>query len=134
VDLKDLLEKYFGNTSYSSQVKIEDLLSANVNETLFCNAIDNLVKNGLKYNDSEKKEVRIYMEEGCLAIQDNGRGLTQKEFDKICNAYTKKKNSDLDEEAAGLGLNICVAILSEHGFSITCEKNDVGTKMKIKLT
>jgi hypothetical protein len=26
-----------------------------------------------------------------------------------------------------------VAILEEHGFIITCEKNEVGTKMKIKI-
>ncbi len=30
-------------------------------------------------------------------------------------------------------LNICVAILEEHGFQITCEKNEIGTKMKIKI-
>jgi len=26
-----------------------------------------------------------------------------------------------------------VAILEEHGFIITCEKNEIGTKMKIKI-
>jgi hypothetical protein len=26
-----------------------------------------------------------------------------------------------------------VAILHEHGFEITCEKNETGTKMKIKF-
>jgi hypothetical protein len=26
-----------------------------------------------------------------------------------------------------------VAILEEHGFEITCEKNEIGTKMKIKV-
>jgi len=30
-------------------------------------------------------------------------------------------------------LNICVAILEEHGFKLTCEKIDEGTKMKIKI-
>jgi hypothetical protein len=32
-----------------------------------------------------------------------------------------------------LGLNICLAILKEHKFSVTCEKNKVGTKIKIKF-
>ena len=42
-------------TSYKSQVDIEDLPKLNVNEILFCNAIDNLIKNGLKYNQNENK-------------------------------------------------------------------------------
>jgi hypothetical protein len=32
-----------------------------------------------------------------------------------------------------LGLNICKAILEEHGFKIFCEKNEIGTKIKIKM-
>jgi C4-dicarboxylate-specific signal transduction histidine kinase len=130
LDLKDILSKYISNTSYKSQVQIEDLTTANVNETLFCNAIDNLIKNGLKYNDSDSKLVKIYMEGNDLIVQDNGRGMTQKQFENICFSYSKK-NTDTDSK--GLGLNICLAILDEHGFNMTCEKNQIGTKIKINI-
>jgi len=133
VNLGSLILNYVNNTSYSSQVEIGDLIDANVNEILFCNAIDNLIKNGLKYNTNDKKFVKIFMEENYLIIQDNGTGLTQKEFDKICNLYNKKKNKDIDKDTYGLGLNICLAILEEHNFDLTCEKNEIGTKMKINL-
>jgi signal transduction histidine kinase len=132
-DLKELLSNHVANSSYSSQVEIGDLVTANVNEILFCNAIDNLIKNGLKYNDSEDKRVKIYMEYEHLVIQDNGRGLSQQQFEKVLFSYASKK-TEADEEASGLGLNICQAILSEHGFEMSCEKIDVGTKMKIKLS
>lgn len=126
VSLKDLIEKQILTTSYSNQVVVEELTNADVNETLFWNAIDNIIKNGLKYNKSDNKFVRIYMEDSFLVIQDNGIGLSQKKFDKIL----KQTKSDED---SGLGINICNAILTEHGFSLSCEEISNGTKMKIKL-
>jgi len=73
------------------------------------------------------------MENGYLVLQDNGVGMTQEQFDKICKTYNKKENKDIDKDTYGLGLNICLAILNEHGFDLSCEKNEVGTKMKINL-
>lgn len=139
-DLKDILKSYLESTSYSSQVSIEDLPTIPVNESLFCTAIDNLIRNGLKYNDSETKFVKIYfkkersqfgLSKKYLYIQDNGRGMSQEDFEYLSKPYTRKEGQK--ESGTGLGLNICVAILQEHGFSVSCEKNDVGTKMKIKL-
>lgn len=130
IDLKKLLFDYFNNTSYKDQIILEDLITTNVNEILFCGAIDNLVKNGLKYNDSEIKKVKIYMDENYLIVEDNGIGMSQDQFNDICLNYKNKKNK---ENESGLGLNISLAILTEHGFDLTCEKLKLGTKMKIKI-
>ena len=131
VDTKDLIWKYILPNSYSSQVEVSDLSDMEVNETLFCNAVENLIKNGLSYNDSEVKKVKIYNEEEYLIVEDNGRGFSQKDFEKHLTKYSKKADVTGDEK--GLGLNICVAILEEHGFKLTCEKIESGTKMKIKI-
>ena len=131
-NLTQVLTDYLSNTSYSSQVAIDQLPTIDVNQALFCTAIDNLIRNGLKYNDSETKVVAISMEdEEHIAIQDNGRGMTQADFDHLSQPYTRKEGQK--ETGTGLGLNICVAILNEHGFKVTCEKNEVGTKIKIKI-
>lgn len=131
-DLKHILDSYLASTSYKSQVLIKDLPTVDVNEALFCTAVDNLIRNGLKYNDSDSKVVTIYMDDDrTLVIQDNGRGITQEDFDHLSKPYTRKVGQK--EAGTGLGLNICVAILEEHGFHISCEKNDIGTKMKIKI-
>jgi PAS domain S-box-containing protein len=131
-NLTKILTDYLSNTSYTSQVAIDQLPTIDVNQALFCTAIDNLVRNGLKYNDSETKVVAISMEdEQHIVVQDNGRGMTQAEFDHLSQPYTRKEGQK--ETGTGLGLNICVAILNEHGFKITCEKNEVGTKIKIKI-
>ena len=131
VNAKDLIWKYISPNSYSVQVEISDLGDMEVNETLFCNAVENLIKNGLSYNDSEVKKVKIYNEEEYLIVEDNGRGFSQKQFEKHLTKYSKKADVTGDEK--GLGLNICVAILEEHGFKLSCEKIEGGTKMKIKI-
>ena len=130
-NLREILDSYLTSTAYRSQVLIDELPITDVNESLFCTAIDNLIRNGLKYNDSDSKFVKIFMENELLILQDNGRGLTQEDFEYLSQPYTRKENQK--ESGSGLGLNICIAILNEHGFKITCEKNDIGTKMKIKL-
>jgi PAS domain S-box-containing protein len=130
-DLKLILSDYLSSTAYISQVIIDELPTIEVNEALFCTAVDNLIRNGLKYNDSDSKFVKITSDEKYIYIQDNGRGITQEDFDHLSKPYTRKEGQK--ESGTGLGLNICVAILEEHGFNITCEKNEIGTKMKIKI-
>ena len=131
VNLRDILLSYLSSTSYIKQVEIKELVDFKVNEALFCTAVDNLIRNGLKYNDNSTKRVSIYMEnESILVIEDNGRGLTQDEFIEY-KAYTRKE--DQSENGSGLGLNICAAIIEEHGFKITAEKLEQGTKIRIQL-
>jgi PAS domain S-box-containing protein len=131
-NVKNILTDYLSSTAYISQVVLEDNLpTIEINEALFCTAVDNLIRNGLKYNDSETKFVKICYEDGSILIQDNGRGITQEDFNHLSKPYTRKEGQK--ESGTGLGLNICVAILEEHGFIIKCEKNEIGTKMKIKI-
>lgn len=131
-NLNAILNDYLSATAYRPQVIMEDLGESDVNESLFCTSIDNLIRNGLKYNDSDKKIVKIYKVDDALFVEDNGRGLSQEDFDHLSKPYTRKE--DQQESGSGLGLNICIAILEEHGFSITCKKlQEGGTQMKIKL-
>jgi len=130
--IKYILADYLSSTAYVSQVILDDSLpTIEVNEPLLCTAVDNLIRNGLKYNDSDSKFVKIYFEDDTICIQDNGRGITQEDFEHLSKPYVRKEGQK--ESGSGLGLNICVAILKEHGFDITCEKNEIGTKMKIKV-
>jgi PAS domain S-box-containing protein len=131
-DLTEILDSYLRSTAYRSQVVMEKLGSEMANEALFCTAIDNLIRNGLKYNDSANKFVKLYRVKDTLFIEDNGRGLSSDEFKELAEPYTRKEGQA--EDGTGLGLNICIAILEEHGYSIECNKlPTIGTQMKIKL-
>lgn len=131
-NLRDILVDYLSSTAYRPQVIIEDLGDFSVNEALFCTALDNLIRNGLKYNDSNTKFVKIYRIDGVIYLEDNGRGLSSEDFKHLSQPYVRKEGQQ--ESGSGLGLNICIAILEEHGFSVDCSKLEtVGTQIKIKL-
>jgi PAS domain S-box-containing protein len=135
-NIKEILDDYLSTTSYKSQVSLNDNLpTISVNEALFCTSIDNLIRNGLKYNDSDSKLVKVYHESKneskYIIVEDNGRGIDQQEFEHLSKPYVRKEGQK--ETGTGLGLNICKAILHEHGFEITAEKLEKGgTKLKIK--
>lgn len=131
--IKKILEDYLSSTSYKSSVMLDDNLpTIPVNESLFCTSLDNLIRNGLKYNDSDTKFVKVFRDGDFICIVDNGRGMTQKDFNELSKPYVRKKGQK--ETGTGLGLNICNAILKEHGFSITSEKlKEGGTRLKIKF-
>ena len=146
-NIKQILDEYLSLTAYKNQVLLNDNLpvSLEVNEPLFCTAIDNLIRNGLKYNDSPTKWVKIYFKGNYnkgsfIVIEDNGRGMTQSEFDELSKPYVRKEGQK--EKGTGLGLNICKAILKEHGFELSIEEIEddpetveieSGTKMRIKI-
>lgn len=132
-DVKKILLDFLTSTSYKSQVVIsDDIPIIKCNEALFCTAIDNLIRNGLKYNDSATKLIKIYFENKYIVVEDNGRGMSQEEFDEYSKGYKRKSNQK--EGGTGLGLNICKAILDEHDFDISVEKIiPNGTKLKIKI-
>ena len=135
VNIGDSLKEYLKRTAYRDQVALDRLPLLKVNEPLFCTAIDNMIRNGLKYNDSDFKLVAITMvDDEHLAIIDNGRGMTQKQFNEYSKPYFRQ--DDQKESGTGLGLNISIAILKEHGFSVTCEhdpNNNEGTTIKVKV-
>jgi PAS domain S-box-containing protein len=131
-NLQQILIDYLKGTSYRSSVAVEDLGTEEVNESLFCTAVDNLIRNGLRYNDSDTKLVKLYREGDVLVVEDNGRGMTQEQFDEFSKPYARGENNK--ESGSGLGLNICVAIMTEHGFKVTSEKIKTGTKIKIEMS
>ena len=58
--------------------------------------------------------------------------MTQEDFLLLSKPYTRKEGQK--ESGTGLGLNICVAILEEHRFEISCDKlPEGGTQLKIKI-
>ena len=131
-NLKCIIDAYLKSTSYKSNVVVDDMGEEMVNESLFCTAIDNLIRNGLRYNDNDTKYVKIYRESNKIIVEDNGRGMSQEDFEELSKPYTRKTGQK--ETGSGLGLNICIAIMKEHGFEVTCEKLETGTKLKVKVS
>ena len=81
--------------------------------------------NKVKYNKDRGSYRNI------LVIEDNGRGMSKKDFEELSQPY--KRKNEQKESGSGLGLNICLAIMKEHGFDVSSEKIKTGTKIKIEI-
>jgi hypothetical protein len=131
-NLKTIISEFIQDKAYSHHVKISDLIDLEVEPTLFCTAIDNLIKGGLRFNKNEERWVKIFMESPkLLCVQDNGVGLSKEEFMLYCKPYIRKETSK--HAPKGLELNIAVAILEHHNFLIEPEKLKNGTIFRINL-
>jgi two-component system, OmpR family, phosphate regulon sensor histidine kinase PhoR len=135
VNLNAALTDYLDGSSYCNDVIIKDLPNISVSESLFCISIDNLIKNGLRYNDSSTRLVEVSYDKtsNSIHIDDNGRGMNVEDLSILIQPYTR--NPLQKESGTGLGLNISVAILKEHGFKLSCtsSKFDTGTRVIISL-
>ena len=138
-NVKEILYDYLKLTAYKNQVVLDDSLDTplELNEALFCTAVDNFIRNGLKYNDSGTKYIKIYFQNNYnkalqLIIEDNGRGITAEEFIELSKPYVRKEGQK--ETGTGLGLNISISILKEHGYIVRAEKKESGgTKIIIEI-
>lgn len=129
-NLKNVIEESLRPMTYKIYVEVQELCNANINKALFSIAINNFIKNGLGHNENEEKFVKIYIEESMLVIEDNGKGMTQFEYDLHCMPFSRGDN---EEDISGMGINIANAILEEHGFEVIIEKIETGTKLKINI-
>lgn len=129
VNLKEALTHYLKYTSYSDKVQIEQLPLVKVNNSLFCTAIDNFIRNGLKYNEERCKVVKIYAKDAMIVVEDNGVGMTEEEFQDLSLPFRRKH--DIQDGGSGLGLNIALAILREHGCDVKVLPSESGTRLGI---
>lgn len=127
-NVEEALNAYLGRTHYFNKVEIGSMGDTKANRPLFCMAVNVFVQNGVTFNKSPDKKIKIYQEGSSLCVEDNGVGLTQEQFDII--VYPK----DRGNRAPGfdsIEMNIATTILKEHGMKITVHSANPGTIMKI---
>jgi len=96
-------------------VYIENVLSiVKGRKTLFLLLFKNLIKNGLKYNESENPKIEIYSEqegdEIKLVVSDNGIGIDSKYQKSIFDMFSRL-HAESKYEGSGLGLAVCKKIM-----------------------
>lgn len=92
--------------------------------------VEQLLSNAIKYTSSG--EIRIYMENGCLVIEDSGIGILPEDLPRIFDKSYTGYNGRKDKKASGIGLYLVKEILGRLGHKIYAESEPgVGTKMKV---
>ncbi|WP_103192313.1 GAF domain-containing sensor histidine kinase [Formosa algae] len=107
IQVQDHLPKYRGNTWRFKQV------------------FQNLIQNGIKYNDKPTGEISIGCTETAddltFSIRDNGMGIHSNYFDKIFKVFTKLESTG---SSSGIGLSIVKKIISHYHGEIWLESTE----------
>ena len=92
--------------------------------------MEQLLSNAIKYTSSGV--VRIYMEKGCLVVEDTGIGVLPEDLPRIFDKGYTGYNGRTDKKASGIGLYLVKEILTKLGHKILAESEPgAGTRMKI---
>ncbi len=95
--------------------------------------IYNLISNGIKYRSEKSPEITIYTSSSgeltVLSVQDNGKGIAEKDIEKIFLKYQRLQSGD---DGQGLGLYLAKKIVDAAGGSIYVESTPgVGSRFML---
>lgn len=141
VDLDEVLEEAIANVSSSPgrdvEIETEPLATVSGNRTALIQLFQNLVANGLEYQDEPPYRVSVYGDhvDGTyrVTVEDNGVGIDPDEQDDIFQPFERGRSSE-GTQGDGLGLALCKRVVDEIGGRITVESTPgVGSKFHVFL-
>ena len=107
------------------------------NETQWVVLFQNMIENGIKYNESQQP--RIIINSDCskdvlkLSFQDNGIGIDEQYADQIFEMF-RRLHSTNEYQGTGIGLAICKRIVDHYGGNIWVESGkNVGSVFFIEI-
>ncbi|WP_101775218.1 envelope stress sensor histidine kinase CpxA [Pasteurella oralis] len=100
----------------------------NGNKGLLVSAVENIVRNALKYTHSEiKVSIFLKKQELMIVIDDNGKGLDESEYDKIFQPFYRVDETRTRETGGtGLGLAIVANVVKEHHGAVWASASHLG--------
>lgn len=116
---------------YNGHVIVEDSLpTTHCHQVLAAEVFRNLITNGIKYNDSERKQVEVgalHHEDGrtVFFVRDNGIGIASRHNETIFRIFKRLHGRDKFGGGTGAGLSITQKIVRRHGGRIWLE-SEVG--------
>ncbi|MCK9473713.1 HAMP domain-containing sensor histidine kinase [Sulfurimonas sp.] len=124
--------KYF--TNMANMKKIEFILDIKEGVHFFADRqkmerlIDNILSNAIKYTNKSTK-ITITLKETYLSIEDEGKGMSKNELDKI---FTRYLRFDKTQGGFGIGYSIIKSIIDDYAIKIDIEsKPNKGTKVTL---
>lgn len=95
--------------------------------------IEQILANALRYTP-ERGEIRIYVKDEILYIQDTGCGIDPSDLPRIFEQGFSGFNGHQDDSSSGIGLYLCQKILKRLGHAIHIESRlKIGTTVAIDL-
>lgn len=134
IDLNNLVEEYKDThqpllAERKARVRHGNLPTVRGNKLFLTLLFQNLIENGIKYNESTQPTIQIYADKEDastnISIKDNGIGVEAEFRDHIFEPFKRLHNRS-KYEGTGLGLSICKKIVESHSGEIWVEENAGG--------
>lgn len=129
VDMNALAKEVISNIKMEledkkAEVKCYELPEVSADKTLTMLVIQNLILNGVKYNQNSLKTIEVSHElqgrETRFKISDNGIGIEPQHLTRIFEPFHRLNNKS-EYPGSGLGLSTCKKIVERHGGRIWVE-------------
>ena len=142
VSLNDIVKEISSNLEVltkekNAQIVCGDLPMVKADRTQMLQLFQNIIANGIKYNENLQPAINIdcveSKEEIKISISDNGIGIPEQYREKVFQLFQRIKTAK-EYSGTGLGLAICKKIVDGMNGSIQVEDNPTGgTIFKISL-
>ncbi|MCB0569999.1 MAG: GHKL domain-containing protein [Phaeodactylibacter sp.] len=124
-------------TKRGAQLQCADLPAVFAKPVHMVSLFQNLIENGITYNESEMPQVEVrYHEEGgqhCFEIEDNGIGIAPEFHGRIFDIF-KRLHTVQSYPGTGVGLALCRKIVEEYGGQIWVEsKEQEGARFCVRI-
>ncbi|MGE4418435.1 MAG: sensor histidine kinase [Sulfurimonas sp.] len=124
--------KYFANMANMKKIEflldIKNSVHFTADKQKMERLIDNILSNAIKYTNKATK-IRITLDERYLSIEDEGKGMSKEELEKI---FTRYLRFDKTQGGFGLGYSIIKSITEEYDMKIDIDsKPNKGTKVTL---
>ena len=122
---------------YSDELTEEIMVIADPEQIM--RVINNIISNSVKYMDKPEKKIRVILSDAGdfvqLAIEDNGKGIAQKDLPHIFDRFYRTDASrNSTRGGSGIGLSIVKKIMEDHGGKVWASSVDgEGTTMYLVL-
>ncbi len=132
--IKRQFAKVEGSTDISIHLQVDDH-QLNASPILLHMVLQNLVENGIKYNESPHKQIWLKAEEHenaiLIFVKDNGIGIPETDRNAIFTVF-HRLNQD-KYQGTGLGLAIAKKIMDIHGGSIVVDCGADGSVFTLRF-
>lgn len=135
-DARSNLEDYLKDRN--ATVEIGALPDARVNAAQMTQVMQNLIQNGIKYNEAAAPQIRVSSQDAgdgavLIVIEDNGIGIPDDKIDLIFEPLKRLWTYE-EYDGHGLGLSICKRMIEANRGSIWCQSTPgQGSQFFLKL-